>query len=115
MAGDPARAPAGDRHGGQAVDRPGRRALAALDRVLAQRPQKDDHGFSQATQCLSAFRDELIGAHRRQACTREQLVHLNGVISVVLAGHFPLGDVPWGELDKARDWLKALVEAVEPE
>jgi hypothetical protein len=42
-------------------------------------------------------------------------VHLNGVISVVLAGNFPLGDVPWGELDKARDWLRDLVEAVEPD
>ncbi|HEV7440112.1 MAG TPA: hypothetical protein VGN94_10890 [Methylobacterium sp.] len=115
MPADPTQDPAGDRDSDHAADRPGHTALAALDRVLARRPEKDDHGFSQATMCLSAFRNTLISGHRRQACTRERLVHLNGVISVVLAGHFPLGDVPWGELDKAREWLNALVEAVEPD
>ncbi|MEA1833102.1 hypothetical protein U8607_13530 [Methylobacterium durans] len=100
---------------GRPDDRPGRKALAALDRVLAHRPKKDDHAFSQATLCLTAFRDELIEGHRRQACTRERLTHLNGVLSVVLAGHFPLGDVPWSELDKARGWLSDLLDAVEPD
>lgn len=97
------------------IARPGHEALAALDRVLTHRPKKDDPAFSHATLCLTAFRDELIEGHRRQACTRERLTHLNGVISVVLAGHFPLGDVPWDEIDRARGWLAELVEAVEPE
>jgi len=44
----------------------------------------------------------LIEGHRRQSCTRERLTHLNGVLSVVLAGHFPLDDVPWDEIDRAR-------------
>ncbi|MDR7035906.1 MULTISPECIES: hypothetical protein [Methylobacterium] len=94
--------------------RPGRAALAALDQVLAHRPKKDDPAFARATACLTAFRDELIAGHRRQTCTRERLTHLNGVISVVLAGHFPLGDVPWDELDKARGWLSDLVDVIEP-
>jgi hypothetical protein len=33
---------------------------------------------------------------------------LNGIISMVLAGHFPLGEVPWEELELARSWLAAL-------
>src|SRR5690349_13550590 len=97
----PADAPGGaapDRDADRRVERPGRKALAALDRVLSQRPRKDDHAFSRATMCLAAFRDALIDGHRSQVCTRERLVHLNGVISVVLAGHFPLGDVPWDEI-----------------
>ena len=31
------------------------------------------------------------------------------VISVVLGVHFPLGDIPWDELEKGRAWLADLV------
>jgi hypothetical protein len=44
--------------------------------------------------------------------TREQLAHLNSVLSVVLAGDFPLGDVPWHKLKRARAWLDRLVTEI---
>jgi len=83
-------------------------ALEAMDRLLAKRPQKEDHAFSEATRCLCALRDELI---RRQSGAdaspeeRGQLERLNAVISVVVGGHFPLESIPWDEIEKARSWI----------
>ena len=79
----------------------GAEALACLDKILAQEPEPEPSLFSHATQHLSAFRDSLIA----DKAPRTRLEHVNAVISVVMAGHFPLGKVPWPELHKARDWL----------
>jgi hypothetical protein len=92
---------------------PGRVALRAIDVVLSKRPRKDDPCLSVATRCLCEFRDHVIERQRRLGATprsREQLSRLNSVLSVVLGGHFPLGDVPWDELERARGWLDQLVE-----
>ncbi|MGY2049821.1 hypothetical protein [Methylobacterium sp. JK268] len=94
----------------------GHRALAALDAVLAQKPRKDDHGLTRTMQCLTAFRDEVIAIQRRappSPAQRETLARLNGVISVVMGAHFPLGTVPWPEVEKARGWLADLVAEFE--
>lgn len=91
---------------------PGRRALAAIDRVLAGRPHKDDPDLSQAAEGLAAMRDELVARLRRGeggTDLRERLGRLNAVISLVLANHFPLGATPWDELGKARDTLAGLL------
>ena len=96
---------------------PGRTALQHIDQVLAKRPHKDDHALSQATVCLAEFRDGLVAQWRRAgigATQRLQLEHVNAVITVVLGIHFPLGDVPWPELEKARDWLAEAVQAAAP-
>ncbi len=87
---------------------PGREALAALDAALAQRPRKDHASLSRATTCLCAFRDDLI-AEGRGGRPSPDVTRLNAIISVVLAGHFPLGSVPWDELVLARGWLADLV------
>ncbi len=79
---------------------PGAVALAALDTILAQEPEPDQDLFSKSLHCLSVFRDGLIESGQRQ-----NLEHVNAVISVVMAGHFPLGKLPWEELHKARGWL----------
>jgi len=95
-----------------ASEEPGTVALRALDEVLAQRPRKDDHRLSLTTQCLCVFRDHVIERHRRAGASGEtgaRLVRLNSVLSVVLGCHFPLGDVPWDELERARSWLCDLV------
>ena len=83
---------------------PGRDALAALDTILAQEPVPDQDLFSSSLRCLSVFRDCLI-----EAGERGRLDHVNAVISVVMAGHFPLGEMPWGELRSARGWLAEVV------
>lgn len=93
----------------------GREGLALIDAVLAARPHKDDHKLSHATQALCDYRDHLIeAAGEGGGRSREHLMHLNAVLSVVAAMHFPLGDTPWGELEKARDWLADLVVAPAP-
>lgn len=96
---------------------PGRKAIMHLDRVLEQRPKKDDHELSFATQCLAAFREDLVkAAHCDEAKPqdRECLSRLNAIISVVMGMHFPLGNAPWDEFEKALGWLKDLVDEVEP-
>ena len=96
---------------------PGHEALAAIDQVLAERPRKNDHVLSHATICLSAFRDRLIADWRQNGidpAQRRRLSHVNSVITVVLGIHFPLGEIPWDELDKARAWLAEVVDADEP-
>jgi formate dehydrogenase major subunit len=92
----------------------GRASLEALDKVIADKPHKVGNDFSAATRHLCAFRDELIGQFRaaRDEEThpvRERLSRVNAVISTVLAGHFPLGPIPWPEIEKAREQLREAV------
>jgi hypothetical protein len=89
------------------MDRAAAAAIEALDRLLAQRPDRIGEDFSEATRRLSAYRDELIAAFRRTAseADRQRLGRLNGVLSAVVSGHFPLGDIPWASLEEARDTL----------
>ncbi len=100
---------------------PGRRALAAFDRVLGEKPDgrttKQDrerlgHGFSETTRLMCGYRDTLIHAQRRAGVTpqsRARLQEVNSVLSVVLGGHFPLGDIPWPQVRQARDAFAMLL------
>ena len=85
----------------------GEHALAVIDKLLAERPEKVGHDFSEATRCLSAYRDELIGAWRESGAEHDRLrlARTNAVLSVVMGGHFPLGPVPWPHLETAREQL----------
>jgi len=90
--------------------RPGLVALAALDDIIAARPHADQQLFSKATHCLSAFRDSLIADYRPghpSATQRARLEQVNAVISILMAGHFPLGETPWRELEESRAWLQS--------
>ncbi len=85
--------------------------LAAIDKALSQRPHKDDLALQAATKALCIYRDVLIEERRRTESAQDarRLEHLNGVISVVAGTHYPLKEVPWDELVKARGWLAALI------
>jgi hypothetical protein len=89
----------------------GVRALALINKLLAERPEKVGHDFSETTRCLTAFRDELISHFRKTRADgdRERLAGVNAVLSVILAGHFPLGDIPWRHIEEARKRLEELV------
>ncbi len=88
-------------------------ALAALDEALASAPGRNGDAFSRALRCLCAFREELIATDGRgTAESRQRLVRLNAVISLVMAGHFPLGEAPWDEIKKTRVWLAEIKEPV---
>ena len=96
--------------------RAGAAALEHFARVLAQRPFKDDQELSHATRCLAALRHNLIhiqGNDHATEADRERLGRLNAVISVVMGMHFPSGNAPWGEFEKARVWLRDLVAETE--
>jgi hypothetical protein len=83
-------------------------SLSALNAAVASKPVVNGQAFSAATHQLCQLRDELARQQREQGPTdasRKRLERVNGVISVVLAGHFPIGAVPWDELDRARVWL----------
>lgn len=91
----------------------GHAALEALDTVMADKPHKVGHDFSAAMKRLCAYRDQLIAGRRGGDLThasRERLTRLNAVISTVMAGHFPLGPVPWQEIEQARAELAGLIE-----
>ncbi|MGI4977875.1 MAG: hypothetical protein ACRYG6_13120 [Janthinobacterium lividum] len=100
---------------------PGRRALEAFDRVLAEKPDDDTpraartqlgHDFSETTRMLCGFRDILVQAQRRDGVTpasQARLQAVNGVLSTVLAGHFPLGDIPWAQVQTGREALARLL------
>ena len=93
--------------------RPGEVALEALSAILAREPVPDQDLLSKATHWLSLYRDSLIATYRpgpAPAEMRTRLGHVNAVISLVMAGHFPLGELPWGELHKARGWLEQAIE-----
>lgn len=89
------------------TDRAALAAIDSLDRLLAERPNRAGEDFSEATRRLAAYRDELIAEVRRTTDDRDRLRlrQLNGVISAVMSGHFPLGDIPWPMLEKARALL----------
>ena len=89
----------------------GNRALQIIDKLLAERPERIGHDFSEAVRCLSAYRDSLIAVWRETGAEtdRERLASVNAVLSVVVGGHFPLGGVPWAHIEKARDNLAEIV------
>ncbi len=82
----------------------GEQALICLDEILAGEPKTDQSLFSKCAENLSALRNRMIA----DRADRTSLEHVNATISVVMAGHFPLGQIPWGELHKARAWLDAI-------
>jgi hypothetical protein len=89
------------------------KALQAIDRLLAERPEKVGHDFSEATRRLCAWRDGLVQRWRQTRGEDDglELERVNAAISVVVGGQFPLGHVPWREIEKVRNDLAALSAA----
>lgn len=90
------------------IDDRGLAALTALDEALRQKPHADQDAFSAAARGVAAFRDH-ISAEAPSPTRRKRLDHVNAVMSMVLAGHFPLGPIQWDEIAAARGWLAELV------
>ncbi len=74
--------------------------LQAIDALLGQRPHRSGHDFSEATRRLARYRDRL-AAEGDSARLRTA----NMALSVIIGGHFPLGEVPWGQIEAARNQL----------
>ncbi len=90
-------------------------ALAALDDALGQAPNKDGPKLTQASQRLAVLRDALIERERRSggsAGSSAELETVNGVISLALAAHFPLGPIPWPSVRQGREALARLADTL---
>jgi hypothetical protein len=85
-----------------------RNAISALDRLLTEHPENPERAFIEATQSLVRLRDRLI-AMKREAplddAARDRLRHTNSVISVLMAGHYPVEGIRWDCIKQARDAL----------
>ncbi len=92
-------------------DPSGRNAVRHLDRAIAARPARDGQALSRAVSSLATFRDLVIAAHRQDGGSRYRstLDRINAVMSVVLAAEYPIAEIPWEEVDKARSWLVDIV------
>jgi hypothetical protein len=92
------------------ADEPARAALAAIDTLLADRPEKIGHDFSEATRRLTAWRAHCTARWRETQAKedRQRLDRVNAAISVVLGGQFPLGRVNWDSIERARHELGGL-------
>ncbi len=91
-------------------------ALDALDKALAGKPHKDGFDFTASLKHLCAFRDALTAQFRAAGTeethqVRERLARVNAIVSTVMAGHFPLGPIPWPEIETAREHLAEIVAA----
>jgi hypothetical protein len=92
------------------MDRTADAAVRAIDMVLSERPNKVGHDFSEATRRVAAYRDELIEIWRRTGSEADRLrmARVNAVLSVMIAGNYPLGPIPWPHIEKARTELAGL-------
>jgi hypothetical protein len=87
-------------------------ALAALDEAIGDAPKRNGHAFSRAATSLGVFREELIARYGLEGAeNRQRLSRLNSILSLVLAGHFPLNEPPWEDIKKARAWLSEMTES----
>ena len=87
-----------------------REAIAALDQLLAKHPENPEQAFVAATATLVHLRDRLIAMSREAPLTedaRAQLRHTNAVLSVLMAGHYPVEGMRWDCIKQARDALSA--------
>ena len=86
-------------------------ALRLLDKLLAERPEGVGHDFSEATRWIAAYRDELVSEWRRTRAEtdRQRLARVNAVLSVVVGGHYKLAQIPWKQIELARDQFKTVV------
>ena len=81
------------------------KALAAIDKVLADKPERNGHDFSAAVHCLSDLRDVLIRERRDRSPgpeARDRPGRLNAAISIIVGGQYPIGSVPWRHIEDAR-------------
>ena len=92
------------------VDELAHGVLAAMEKLLADQPEKIGHDFSDATRQLTAWRDRCIARWRETHAEddRRRLERLNAAVSVIIGGQFPLGSVNWDSIQRARRDLAEL-------
>lgn len=88
-------------------------AREAFDRAMASPPTVDGHAMTAATEAVTAYRDDLRRRVREapdDAGARGRLRSANLIVTLLLAGHYPLGETPWEALDALPGLFDALAE-----
>jgi hypothetical protein len=91
-----------------------REAIGALERLLAEHPKNPEGELVEATAALVRLRDRLIAMNRETPLAghaRERLQNTNAVISILMAGHYPIEGMRWDCIKQARDALSASAAA----
>jgi hypothetical protein len=79
------------------------RARAALERAMSARPHLDGHALTEATTCVCQYRDDLRKAVRSDpgdSGGRDRLAAANLAVTLLMAGHYPLGETPWAQMEQ---------------
>jgi hypothetical protein len=84
-------------------------AVAALDEVLAEHPDKINDELNEAARCLVRTRDGLIDQRRQGENVQSHLDQVNAILSVVVGSEYPLVGVRWDRVQEARNGLAALL------
>jgi hypothetical protein len=90
-------------------------AIEAVDRALAHRPKIDGYAFTDATKAVCDYRDGLRHALRKGEANsgdEARLADCNLAVTLLMAGHYPLGETPWAQVEGARDHLQRMKAAV---
>jgi hypothetical protein len=89
----------------------GRTALAAIDRVLGDRPKSVQPACLALTHSLVQLRDALIAKQRTDNAHQvsTHLVHTNALLSLVFSLQYPLEGVHAEKLNQARNALAKLI------
>jgi hypothetical protein len=90
----------------------GAKALAAIDRVVEERPQSAQPLCLAVTEAVVRLRDELIAEQRRAGGSdvSRHLKHTNALLSLVFSIQYPLEGVHSEKLTQARDELAKLMQ-----
>ncbi len=87
----------------------GSEAMRLLDKIVAEKPEKNGHDLSAAIRCLVTMRDALATEHGPS----ERLDSVNAVISSVLGVQYPMHAIPWPSVDAARKRLAGIMGELE--
>jgi hypothetical protein len=86
-------------------------AIEAVDRALAHRPRIDGTAFTEATKAVCIYRDRIrdgLREHKADPGDEQRLADSNLALTLLTAGHFPLGGVPWEQIEGVRHHLCAM-------
>lgn len=89
-----------------------RAAIVALDDLLKKHPQNIERDIITATRALVHLRDRLIAMRRASFDSGQTLEHTKAVLSVLMAGHYPIEGMRWDCIKQARDALAGLTPEV---
>jgi hypothetical protein len=89
-----------------------RHAVSMLDSLLEEHPENLEKQIGEATRCVVRLRNDVSAVLR--AADESQvwdgyLLHANAVLSVLMAGHYPIEGIRWDCINEARDALSRLL------